>query len=99
LREALAGSRIEWAAVYGSIATGSATAGSDVDLLIVGDVSLREIASRLRSAQDTLGREIVPAVWTVKEFHTRQRNRDPFLARVLKSRIIPVVGNPAVGKR
>src|SRR5881394_1857731 len=62
LRQALHGASIEWAMVYGSMAAGSPTAASDVDLIVVGNVTLREIASRLRSAQDTLGREIVPVV-------------------------------------
>jgi len=94
LRDALAGADIEWALVYGSIAAGSDTAGSDVDLLVVGAATLREIASRLRPAHDTLGREIVPVVWTGVESRARARRRDAFLARVLSGPIIPVIGNP-----
>ena len=94
LRAALSGSSIELALVYGSMAAGSATAGSDVDLLVVGDATLREIASRLRSAQDILGREIVPAVWTVEEFSKRKRNRNAFLSRVLKGPNILIIGKP-----
>ena len=94
LREALAGAHVEWALVYGSIAAGAATAASDVDLLVVGEAGLREIAARLRSAQDTLGREIVPVVWTPAEFRARRRKHDAFLTRVLGGPIIAVTGTP-----
>lgn len=93
LRQTLTGADVEWVVVYGSMAAGSATAASDVDLLVVGDATLRSIASRLRPAQDTLGREIVPVVWTGAELRARQRRRDTFLARVLGGPIIPVIGN------
>lgn len=93
LRDALGTDRIEFALVFGSIAADTPTAGSDVDLLVVGDVGLRESVRRLRGAQDTLGREIVPNVWTRAEFDRRHAAGDPFLARILGGPLIPVVGS------
>jgi predicted nucleotidyltransferase len=92
LSDALGDERVEFAVVFGSIAAATPTAGSDVDLLVVGSLGLREAVRRLRSAQETLGREIVPSVWSRAEFDRRRRDGDPFLSRVLGGPMILVVG-------
>jgi predicted nucleotidyltransferase len=92
LREALGAEGIEFALVFGSIAAAMPTAGSDVDLLVVGSLGLREAVRRLHAAQDVLAREIVPNVWTREEFEERRRDHDPFLARILDGPVIGVVG-------
>jgi predicted nucleotidyltransferase len=46
---------------YGSVATGSQTAASDVDLLILGDATLAEVIPAVRSAERRLGREVNPS--------------------------------------
>lgn len=91
LRGALGTAGIHRAIVYGSIASGVASATSDVDVLIIGSLGLREAVHRLRAAQDTLGREINASVWTVEEFERRRTNADPFLARVLAGATIPIL--------
>jgi predicted nucleotidyltransferase len=96
LRQALGTDGIEFAFVYGSIAAAEPRAGSDVDLLIVGSLGLREAVRRLRPAQDTLGRAINPGVWTKQEFDRRLRDRDPFLTRVLDGPRISVIGTVPV---
>jgi predicted nucleotidyltransferase len=93
LRDALGGEGVELALVFGSIAAEAPRAGSDVDLLIVGSIGLRETVRRLRPAQDALGREIVPVVWTHMEFDRRRRGGDAFLGRVLAGPTIPVLGD------
>jgi predicted nucleotidyltransferase len=93
LRAALGSEGIELALVFGSLAAGAPTAGSDVDLLVVGSLGLREAVRRLGPAQDTLGREIVPNVWTRAEFDRRLRTKDPFLARVLSGPSVALIGN------
>ena len=89
--EALGGDGIDFALVFGSIASGTPLASSDVDLLVVGPIGLREAVRRLQTAQDTLGREINPIVWTRKEFARRRREADPFLARVLDGPTIAIL--------
>ena len=93
LRNALGKHGIELALVFGSIASGRPRAGSDVDLLLVGSLGLREGVRRLRLAQETLGREINPVVWTRSEFETRRVRQDPFLTNILDGPIIPVLGD------
>lgn len=92
LRDALGTDGIDFALVYGSIAAGVPGAGSDIDLLIVGSLGLRDAVRRLQPAHDVLGREINPGVWTRSEFERRRNEKDPFLERVLAGPTIPVIG-------
>jgi hypothetical protein len=65
LRHALAPlqSRIMLSFLYGSLVNGKPGPDSDVDVLIVGDVSFGEVVSALRPAQDQLAREVNPSVY------------------------------------
>jgi predicted nucleotidyltransferase len=92
IREALGSAGISVAFVFGSAASGTTGAGSDIDLLVVGNASPREIVRRLHETQERLGREITPVVWTRKELTARRRRRDHFLARVLANPRLMIVG-------
>lgn len=92
LAQALGHQGVELALVFGSFAAGTPTPESDVDLLIVGSIGLREAVRRLTPAQDTLGREINPVVWTRAELERRRSRRDPFIGRVLSGPRLFVIG-------
>ena len=94
LRDALAdmADRIELALVFGSLAAGRQRSGSDVDLFIIGDVSLLEVVKALSQAQSQLGREINPVIMTAEEFIAQQDKEDRFVARVLDEPKIFVMG-------
>ena len=95
LAEALKGvSGVELAFVFGSLAAGTGKARSDVDLFIIGDVGLRALASRLRTAAERLGREINPVTMTATEF-ARDRSSNPFLGDVLAKDKIFIKGTAA----
>lgn len=81
------------ALVYGSIAKGEENHRSDVDLLIVGDVAFTEVVKALRSAQETLGREINPTVYPVDEFHSRIAENHYFTRDILDGPKMFVVGD------
>ena len=94
LAEALAPSkkRIRAAFVYGSLASGRERAGSDVDLLIVGEIGFGEAVRLLHPAQKTIGREIAPKVYGAAEWARKQRAPDAFLREVLAGPRIFVIG-------
>jgi len=92
LRDALGTRGIDCAVVFGSIASRRTTAGSDVDLLILGTIGLREAVRRLGPAHDRLGREINAVVWSRDEFERRRAESDPFLQRILEGPVVPVIG-------
>ena len=77
-------SEIELALVYGSVAKRSATAASDVDLLLVSDsLTLEGVYELLAPAETQLGRPINPTLYTTAEFWRRRRDGNAFLERVL----------------
>lgn len=85
--------RITLAFIFGSIAQAREQAHSDIDLLIVGDVGLRDVTKLLSGVADKVGREINPKVFTPDEFLRRRRADDPFLNRVLAEPRIFVIGD------
>jgi uncharacterized protein len=95
IRSALAAiaGRISIAAIYGSAARGTLRAPSDVDLLIVGDVSFGEVVSALAPAQSSLGREINPTVYPRAEFRSKLRAGSHFLTTLMKEPVQFVLGD------
>lgn len=77
--------RIIAAFLYGSAAQGAFRGReSDIDLMVIGKASFSELASLLRQAEEVLGREINPAVFTTKEFEKKLSAKYPFILNVLK---------------
>jgi predicted nucleotidyltransferase len=93
LRAALDAPEIRLAFVFGSIAAGTATAASDVDLMVIGTISLRRLSKLLSGVDTRVGREINPHVFTEEEFRQRKKARDHFLSRVLATPKLFVRGN------
>lgn len=94
VREGLATSvkRIEFAFVYGSIARAEELGTSDVDLLVVGDVGLAELALPLRRTRERLGREVNVTVYSRDEFARRVGEKHRFIRSVLHKPRLFVVG-------
>jgi len=92
LREALDGADVDLALVFGSVASGEADAGSDVDLMLIGNTSLRGIAPRLANAASSIGREINPVICTRPEFTDRLRKGDHLAQSVMRSPKVFVIG-------
>jgi DNA-binding transcriptional ArsR family regulator len=78
--------------VYGSVASGRETAGSDIDLMLIGEVGFKEIVELIYPAQMTLGREVNPQVFSPSEFRKKARMQ-PFLVDALAKPKIFLIGN------
>jgi len=85
--------KVRTAFVYGSIAAGAEKSDSDIDLIVVGQVSPADLALPLRRARELLGREINPTVYTPPEFDKKRAANDPFLKQVLDKPRLFVLGN------
>jgi len=92
LREALGREEILVAFVFGSLARAEERAESDVDLMVIGPIALRQVSRRLAAVSAQLGRVVNPHVMTAEEFRRRKAKRDHFLTRVLESPQIFVIG-------
>jgi predicted nucleotidyltransferase len=84
---------VYWAFIYGSVAKGSDTAGSDIDLMVVADgLSYSVLFERLAPVEQQLGRKINPTLYTAAEFQTRRLSDNHFLRRVLEQTPIELRG-------
>jgi hypothetical protein len=67
-------------------------AESEIDILIIGEVVLPEIAALIHAEQEKRGQEINYTVMTDGEFELRKRRRDPFLIGILENSRIMIIG-------
>lgn len=93
LREALTSPDVKLAFVFGSVAVGSEEAESDIDLIVIGSLSLRQLSRLLSGVAARVGREINPHVFTVEEFTRRMKARDHFVSTVMAAPKLIVIGN------
>ena len=95
LREALAplADRLHAAFVHGSVAKGSDTAASDIDLLLVADaLTYADAMAALHPLMEQLGREINPTLYTRDELRKRIADGNSFVTRVLAQPRIWLIG-------
>ncbi|MBU4485571.1 MAG: nucleotidyltransferase domain-containing protein [Candidatus Delongbacteria bacterium] len=83
LERSLKSDLIESAFIFGSISAGEEKSESDVDIFVIGDISLRELSRLLKEPCSIIGREMNPYVVTIKEFIKRREENDHFITRVL----------------
>ena len=84
--------RVRLAFIFGSAARGEQDADSDIDLMVIGDVSLRELSPGLKRAERELGRQVNAVVYSEEEWRTRCREKDNFVMNVLKGAKVFVIG-------
>ena len=88
--------RIDAAFVFGSMASGTESAGSDIDLMVVGDAGFAEVVDATYEAQAALGREINPKVMSASEWQAKKAERNAFLQDVLNKPRIMLIGDADV---
>ncbi len=93
LCQALGSEGIEVAFVFGSLGRDEARAGSDIDLMVVGDIGLRELSRRLAGVAQKLGREVNPHVLSPAEFQQRRGSADHFITGVFTEPRLLIVGS------
>jgi predicted nucleotidyltransferase len=93
LKSALADTRIRVAFVFGSIARGEEKASSDVDLMVIGQLGLRDLSRLLSGVEEKIGREVNPHVLREEEFRKRLRAKEHFVSRVMESPKIFIIGS------
>lgn len=87
LRDALAplGDSVNLAFVYGSVASGTESPRSDVDVMVLGSAGFADVALALRGAQGVLGREVNPTPMSVEEFARKLKEGQGFASNVAAS--------------
>lgn len=85
--------RIRIAFVYGSIAREEEKAGSDVDLMIIGQVSLDDVLGALASIEASVGRAMNPTVYSISEFRSKLAGGNHFLRSVIGGKKVFLFGD------
>jgi predicted nucleotidyltransferase len=96
LEEALAPFReqVRAAFVYGSIAKGTDTAESDIDLMVVSDdLAYADLYTALQEAEATLRRPVHVSLMTLAEWKRKLAERNPFITKVQAQPKIPLIGS------
>lgn len=83
---------IHSAFVFGSVARSADNDQSDVDVMLLGDLSFSQAVHALYAAQETIGREINPKVMAVQEWYTQVASASPFVREILRQPKIFVIG-------
>ncbi len=86
-------SHIKFAIVFGSVARGEEQANSDVDVMVIGDISFGDVVGLLHESQATLKREINPIVYSVDSFKSRVEKNDSFIQEILSKPKLFIVGS------
>lgn len=92
LREALAplAKAIDEAFVFGSVATSTDTAGSDIDLMVIGKIDMLKVLDALADAEKDMGRPVHLTLYTPAEWR-KLRNSDPVVRKIFESPRIKVL--------
>jgi len=84
--------KIEVAFVFGSVAKGTENLGSDIDVLIIGEVDFTEAVEALYAAQASLGREINPKIYSREQWKASLQKQDLFIQEVLNNPKLFIMG-------
>lgn len=85
--------RVKFAMLSGKIARNIPGSAEKVDLLIVGNVVIPEVAALVREEEVRRGREIFFTPMTEEEFAFRKKKKDPFILGILEGGRVMVVGD------
>lgn len=84
---------IHVAFIFGSYARGTETPTSDIDLMVIGDMTSRELSGYLSPLKVQLDRELNPVLIQAQEFQANVEKGDTFTQTILKEPKIFLVGD------
>jgi len=86
--------KISIAFIYGSIAKGSDTAKSDIDVMVIGDhIECPDVYSALMPAESQLGRKINPSIYNQEDVARKLKENNTFLTRIMAQPKIFLIGS------
>jgi predicted nucleotidyltransferase len=86
--------QIDWAFIYGSLARGEEIAESDIDLFVIGEAKLAEMARPLKAVEKRLGRPVNPSIFPRREFAAKLRAGQHFVRGIVQSEKLYLMGDP-----
>ena len=95
IRAALAplGGLIDVAFIYGSVARSEHHASSDIDVFLVGEILLSQLAVPLSGVEKKLGLPVSTTIFDRAEFLRRLKKRDHFISKVVAGPKLFLIGD------
>lgn len=93
LRASLDRPDVHAAVIYGSWASGARRPDSDIDVLVVGNASLRELRRLVRPIGKATGRTIDVTLLGDEEFRRLRAERSSFVRQLLEAPVTSLVGD------
>ncbi|WP_263385999.1 nucleotidyltransferase domain-containing protein [Granulicella arctica] len=95
LREALTPftENVEFAFVYGSFARGEENSRSDIDLMVIGEITLDDLLDKTSPLEHKLSRPINPTVFAREELRAKLHKGNHFLTAIQNAPLIFLIGN------
>lgn len=84
---------IRYAFIFGSFARKEETPASDIDLMVIGDLGLRQLTKMLSGLSDKLYREINPHCLSEQNFISRKNAGEPFINRICEESRLFIIGD------
>jgi len=84
---------IRSAFIFGSFARGSETSTSDIDLMVISDITSRELSGYLSPLKAELDRELNPVTIRVHEFQDNVEKGDSFTQTIMEEPKIFLIGD------
>lgn len=92
--------QIDRAFIYGSVARGEESAGSDIDLMVIApSIGSAELYPILLDAEKTFERKISLKVYRPQEFRNKLEQANHFLTSVMSGPIIDLIGKDNAQRR
>jgi predicted nucleotidyltransferase len=89
----LLSSRVSLAFVYGSVALSEKKAASDIDLMVIGAISLDEVLDALGPVEKRLRRPVNPTIYSLEDVRGRLHEGSYFLQSLKKSKKVFLIGH------
>ncbi|MBW6509667.1 MAG: nucleotidyltransferase domain-containing protein [Desulfuromonadales bacterium] len=85
---------IRLAFIYGSVAKGSDSTTSDIDLMLISDkITYPDLLVSFADLENELGKKISPTIYSVEEFRNKRDSKNSFVTRVINQPKIILIGS------
>jgi predicted nucleotidyltransferase len=84
--------RIKISFIYGSFASKSQKAASDIDIMIIGDPEISDLNEEIARLEKKLKREINITLYSLEEYKAKKKSKSGFILDLLKNPKIILTG-------
>ena len=91
IQKVLEKTSVKFGLLFGSFAKGDYSIGSDIDLLIIGEIKSSEVFKKLKPVEGMIGRDINSVVWDESEL--KRKKNSAFVKEIFANKIIMIKGD------